>query len=396
MTQATIEGGGLDLDEIAAFSPAEKAARQIRTWITEGELPPGKRLPSERVLADKLNVSRAAVRFAFESLERDGSVVSTPRRVRIVKSVNPAPPINGLMTRTILSLAMYGFGNSRVSKIQPSWGSRLQHGLLDAFMEAGFSALFVTEDQFSGDALRHLVAAPPRGLVAAHTVGDLPTREALLRTLRVGEIPLVVWGDEHEWPGCDVVLSNHEQGSYDLTTWLLGSGCRRLLRCQPLNGQTHDWMQRRNVGHERALAGAGVSVVSPVLVPGMEEEPADRVAFEKNAHLLAGYLFPRLNGPQAADAILASSDVFIAELAAACRILGKIPGKDVILAGYDDCWADCRERQWDSTPPRVTVDKNDREIGKTLAKLLLDRIAGKLPPEPQRHVVEQKLVEIEC
>lgn len=384
----------LVLDEVAAFSPAERAAHQLREWILEGELPPGKRLPSERTLADRLNVSRAAVRFAFESLERDGAIVSTPRRARIVKPVKAGAPLNGIMTRTILTLTMPGFAHPRVAKDQPSWGGRLQQGLLDAFMESGFSVLFVSEDQLAGYTVPHLVATPPRGLVAAHTVGDLPTREALLKALRVGEIPIVVWGDEHEWPGCDVVLSNHEQGSYDLATWLLGMGCRRLLRCQPAEVRTHDWVCRRGAGFERALAGIGAPVIPPVQIPGMEEVPADRAAFDKSAHLLAGYLFRHLQGPEAADALLANSDVFVAELAAACRILGKTPGKDVILAGYDNCWADCRERQWDPTPPRVTVDKNDREIGKALAGLLLDRIAGKLPPEPQRRMVEQILVEV--
>jgi DNA-binding LacI/PurR family transcriptional regulator len=383
------------LADVAAYAPAEQAAHLIRQWITAGELPPGKRLPSERSLADKLKVSRAAVRFAFETLEREGTIISAPRRARIVKPVNPAAPLNGLMTRTILTLAMPGFDARRSAKDHPSWGGRLQQGMLDAFIEGGVGVLFVSEEQLWSQTLPHLVSAPPRGLVVAHTVSDLPSREALLATLRVGEIPIVVWGDEHEWPGCDVVLSDHEQGSRNLAGWLLDNGCRRLLRYRPVEAQAHDWMRRRDAGFEGALMAAGLPVLAPVEVPGMEETPVDAAAFEKNAHLLAGYLFRHLSGPEAADAILANSDVFISELAAACRILGKTPGRDIVLAGYDNCWADCRERRWDDTSPRVTVDKQDRQIGKALATLLFDRIGGGLPPEPQRRMIEQKLVVIE-
>ncbi|MCI0896453.1 MAG: FadR family transcriptional regulator [Chloroflexi bacterium] len=49
---------------------------QFRTLIQEGALKPGERLPSERVLAEQLKVSRSSVREAIRSLEIQGLVVS--------------------------------------------------------------------------------------------------------------------------------------------------------------------------------------------------------------------------------------------------------------------------------------------------------------------------------
>jgi DNA-binding GntR family transcriptional regulator len=57
----------------------EHIKRQVRDAISNGTLKPGDRIV-ESVVADQLNVSRAPVREALSLLERDGIVVSHPRR----------------------------------------------------------------------------------------------------------------------------------------------------------------------------------------------------------------------------------------------------------------------------------------------------------------------------
>lgn len=52
---------------------------QVRTAIWNGTFKPGERIV-ETVIADQLNVSRAPVREALSILERDGIVVSLPRK----------------------------------------------------------------------------------------------------------------------------------------------------------------------------------------------------------------------------------------------------------------------------------------------------------------------------
>lgn len=54
----------------------EQVAEQIRAAITAGTYPPGTRLPSERDLAQRLQVSRPAVREAIGALQNDGMVVT--------------------------------------------------------------------------------------------------------------------------------------------------------------------------------------------------------------------------------------------------------------------------------------------------------------------------------
>ena len=52
----------------------EQIVEQIKVMITEGNLKPGDRLPPEREMADKFNVSRASVREALSALHLMGLV----------------------------------------------------------------------------------------------------------------------------------------------------------------------------------------------------------------------------------------------------------------------------------------------------------------------------------
>ena len=63
-------------------------ADQLKRLIENNEFPPGSRLPSERDLAQQLNVSRASVREALIALEVIGGGRARRQRV-IVKSQTP-------------------------------------------------------------------------------------------------------------------------------------------------------------------------------------------------------------------------------------------------------------------------------------------------------------------
>ena len=68
----------------------ESMTRQIReqidSFIDAGELLAGELLPSERELADRLNVARNVVRGAYEQLMDAGKLMSEGRRGRSVSS----------------------------------------------------------------------------------------------------------------------------------------------------------------------------------------------------------------------------------------------------------------------------------------------------------------------
>ena len=382
----------LSYDEVAALSAVELAVKQIRDWIRNGSLPAGKSLPSERTLAERLKVSRTAVRAALQTLSEDGLVLTSPRRTRVV---SPSASVNSrstLLSNTIAVLTMKGFSEPDRRQSRPAWAAPLYHSVMETIMRDGFGTLFFTEDQLAGDGISRLTADPPRGLIVAHNPAGFETKDKLLKALHLGDVPVVAWGDAHEWPECDVIVSDHELGSYELTNWIIGQGCRRLLRCRPVLDPIPNWLRQRDAGFERAVRKAGLDVLLPLDIPTLAESESSKPVFEQMTHLLAGYLFRPLSGTKPADALLALSDSYVAEIARACRILDRDPARDVLIAGYDNCWRECAETTWEDTPPRVTVDKNDALMGKMVAEMMLDRLAGRLPEGAQQRHVPQKLI----
>ncbi len=66
----------------------EEVAEQIRMLVSEGQLKPGDRLPSERDLAERLQVSRASVREALSALEMMGLLEIRSGEGTYIKQVN--------------------------------------------------------------------------------------------------------------------------------------------------------------------------------------------------------------------------------------------------------------------------------------------------------------------
>lgn len=66
----------------------EEIVEQIRKLVTEGQLRPGDRLPSERHLAERLQVSRASVREALSALEMMGLLEIRSGEGTYIRQVN--------------------------------------------------------------------------------------------------------------------------------------------------------------------------------------------------------------------------------------------------------------------------------------------------------------------
>ncbi|MEJ8850081.1 FadR/GntR family transcriptional regulator [Variovorax rhizosphaerae] len=66
-----------DPENLTSFEverPYQKLASQIRALVLQGEFKPGDRLPAERALAERFEVSRTSVREAIIALELQGAV----------------------------------------------------------------------------------------------------------------------------------------------------------------------------------------------------------------------------------------------------------------------------------------------------------------------------------
>jgi DNA-binding LacI/PurR family transcriptional regulator len=116
-----------------------------------------------------------------------------------------------------------------------------------------------------------------------------------------------------------------------------------------------------------------------------------RSQYDVGSRLAAGMLIEHILRTDPIDAIMTFSDGIVFSVAAGCKLLGKVPNKDIAIVGYDNYWKDCREREWAGVTPLATVDKHNRRIGEELLRLLLDRIEGRVDSTPQRRVVTPEL-----
>ncbi|MGE4271670.1 MAG: FadR/GntR family transcriptional regulator [Desulfitobacterium sp.] len=78
----------MDLKPIKTKKIYEEIIEQIRLLVVKGELKPGDRLPSERDLASRLNVSRASVREALSALEMMGLLEIRSGEGTFMKKIN--------------------------------------------------------------------------------------------------------------------------------------------------------------------------------------------------------------------------------------------------------------------------------------------------------------------
>lgn len=361
----------------------------IKQWIDRGELTPGAALPAERNLSERLHVPRPTIRRAINILEQEGLLKTVGPRTRIIAQQQRA------MAHSIAILSRsrpLGANNGRKS---PGWTTAMEYAILDRIAERGYHVMLINPDHPAERNLEQLVLGRPSGVIISELSGNPEQSRYWARELRQVKVPVVVYGGMPELQDMDRVTSDHAKGAYDLTRLLIARGCRRILMLFAAPTDAY-WVTGRREGYEKALAEAGLPalpLVSCRRIPLSSETPAD--TFEAStrhatANLLE-YMGPLAKGP-AIDAIMSATDGDAFAAAAACRLLGAVPGKDIQIVGYDNYWEESEARQYEPSLPLATVDKQNPAIGRELADLLIDRIAGRLPAEPQLRVVSPQIV----
>ncbi|MEQ8546486.1 MAG: FadR/GntR family transcriptional regulator [Cyclobacteriaceae bacterium] len=86
-----------NFSQIEIESPADKIIGQIKELISSGQLNAGDRLPSERMLSDRLGVGRTHLREALRKLEFYGILKTHPQSGTVVAGMG-LPALEGLIT----------------------------------------------------------------------------------------------------------------------------------------------------------------------------------------------------------------------------------------------------------------------------------------------------------
>jgi GntR family transcriptional repressor for pyruvate dehydrogenase complex len=89
-----------NLREVEVVKPSHQIIQQIRSLISSGQLKPGDRLPSERILSEKFGLGRTHVRDALKTLEFYGVLRTLPQSGTVVSGLGMTA-LEGLITNIL-------------------------------------------------------------------------------------------------------------------------------------------------------------------------------------------------------------------------------------------------------------------------------------------------------
>ena len=363
----------------AESSIQRRLIRDLTDMAKERAYQPGKALPPERVLSQRFSVSRPTLRAALKHMEHAGMVQPLGPKRRTF-SFDPddfehdaVPSLNtgSLMTDTIVVLAKSP-GNDTPSSSEEA----ITAGALNYLRSQNLHVFVISPKLLDNGKERSLLAQPPMALIAKRDSLSERIEQTLIARLIKAKIPIVVYGQPEDNPDFNVVGSDHFEGARLLVHHLASLGRRRILPTWAFDnpeGETRPWLLRREAGYRHACEELGLEPLEPVrfVLPNYHArvEPEE---FANRIRIAAGFLYEHLHGDNPPDALMAPSDGPAMIVAAACRLLGFDPSRDLNVVGYDNNFSDSLERKHTDEIPTATIDKNNANAGTQLAKLALE------------------------
>jgi DNA-binding LacI/PurR family transcriptional regulator len=374
-------------DPLFRDSPRTKAIRQLSDWIEQGVLPAGQPLPTERELAERLELPRSTVARAIDGVIARGLVRSDGGHSRTVVG----PKQSGMLAGTVVVVGCPLDDGGEVRSL--AHAELVTQGALAELRAQSLDALVLDARRSDLATLLRLVGQGISGVLVTAGSGapriDPEAMRDCLQAISARGIPAVIFGDE-SGDGVDRVASDHEGGADAATTHLLTRGRRRPLQIFG-EGPMLAWMIQRRAGYERAMRRAGLEPLPPLRIPDLPAFSAPAADLERQARHLLGYLFDAL-GPQTvepADALVLLTDYEAEAMRRACGMLGRDPE----MVGYDATgFQPAGGRCGNPASLSATVDKRLWTCGREMVRLMQWRQQLGFEPTPRRIVVESLLL----
>jgi DNA-binding LacI/PurR family transcriptional regulator len=373
--------------------PCESPRARVLRWLEEsletGRFQRGAELPTEREIAKIVGVAAGTAAMAMDEAEERGLAVRRHpgARRRYAGTVG---------ADTFASSSVFVLGSLRnyadITKA-PGWSdAMISFEVARRISLSGRPVSLLNSDSLSNAALDAAFKSRPGAFVVANAVRG---EESAMRTLsrcREAGIPAVAYGNAPELRCYDRAYSDHRAGSRELTRWLIAHGRKRIVPFFPF-APTRFWEHERLEGYAEAMREAGFEPLPSrtFCMPGIQA-PSLSEYFRINTAMALSALIAQRRAGEEPDAILCPSDDWAKPVIAAVQELGLVPNRDIIVAGYDNMVRGSGFDEFESLRPAVTVDKHNERSAEDLAALVLARMEGTLPPEPQARIHEHELV----
>lgn len=380
----------------AVESPLESPRVRVLNWLKRsletGEIQRGSELPSARAIANLLGIAPNTAVTALSEAEEQGLVVCRAGTNR--RYAGEVRKVGGASLASSAVFVLAGQMSFKDIATAPSWSdSFLALDVVRSLSQRGRSVALYTPQSLPSGGLDAIFEAHPGGMVVTNSVSGDPLAMEALRRCREAGIPAVAYGNAPELRAFDRAYSDHRAGSRDLTRWLIAHGRKRIVPFFPFLPEKF-WERERIAGYEEAMREAGLepmptAVFDSSAVDGGQAGETFRV---RTALALAGLMSLKAKAGDFPDALLCLNDGWAKPAIAAIRSLGLVPNGDILVAGYDNMVIDAGFSAFEPMLPAVTVDKHNERSAEDLAALVVARMDGTLPPEPQARIHEHEIV----
>ena len=349
----------------------------LRQSITDGQMKPGDRLPSEPELVAHYKVSRSTVREAITALVHQGLLYRIHGKGTFIAEDKPD-------YRTIAVVLPYLFFSdtsplSAGTDVIP----RLMQAIEGAARRVGANILLYLDNHLPALERENIANLLDRGVdgVLLNYIGGERNQDSIERIREAG-IPLVLVDRYVENLAVDFVVTDNELGAYRATRSLLAQGFNRVVHVMSPSDNTS--VGDRRDGYERAMTEAGlVPQVHVVEERQVDEKGMETVSEEERAYRLARTLVETVELP---FAVFSTDAPIIAGLWRAIQENG-LPHDRIAFACFDEPFTDFPKSVFS-----LKVIQPFAEIGRRSIEILKERIAGTGSKEPYRVFLEPEII----
>lgn len=363
-------------------SAQQNLYERLRQRLRDGRLKPGDRMPSERELADEMNVGRTALRPVLDALEADGFLVRRPQAGTFLAAV-PPPSAQGA---TIALIAAFDSAAHGLHMTDPGWLHRVAASFEKVAALANASLVILDQSPLAGDpcSIKTLaLQAAEAGVNAAVLIHPAGTKHVIAHAMSMlhdrNVHPVIVSARTYSGLASQVYFDS-AWGSYLATRHLIEHGHHRIGYAAAAAG--HEWVHERLAGYRDALEAAEIAPRNEwVHLAGEGERMPTR---EDGAAALADWL--TLPEDERPTAVVAGNDTIALGVMEAARKIGMtIPG-DLSLVGFDNDPIAMVTRL-------TTIDRPTEALGEAVAQVTLERLAAGSAPATVVHRLRPILVE---
>jgi GntR family transcriptional regulator, arabinose operon transcriptional repressor len=351
--------------------------------IKKGNLDAGDQLETEQQLAKRYGVSRPTVRQSLMVLESEGYVERIQGRGTYV-AVPETPEAAPVASKTIGVV---------VPRLVDVFIGKLITGAQEILTEHGHHvSVHITNDSPENEAIfiKDLLERDVAGLIIHPTNSDF--YNSIMYSLNDGSVPFVMTGRHYRYLNCNFVEADNYGGAYHAVEHLVELGHRNIgLITKPVMIKSS--LEDRINGYCDALADHDIPIHRKLMLTqlsdkrsaywdGRSEQEIDQVFGELRKHIE--------NSPEM-TAVIALNDLIAADIIQVIEELGKVPGRDISVIGFDN--VNQSERLM---PPLTTVEFSIIDIGREAARILLDHIENPNTPPEGLHVPTRLVARESC